>query len=652
MISKNSSNAVDSKGEDTIDLSNKRNLQGKASLVLSIVAVSMTLFQLYTAFFGVFTFFGQRGTHILFALTLCFLMCQSRKTDNKKIPFYDWILIGCAIFSYGYMIYYAYPMSSRHALVTPLSPLMMLVGITGIILLIEACRRTMGRAYTLVILGVLAYVAWGNMLPGLLKHRGYSLMWTIDYIFFTADGIFGIPLSVSSTYIFIFICFAHFLKITGAGDYFIDLALSGFGRYRGGPAKSAVFASAMMGTISGSCVANVVATGSMTIPLMKRIGYKPYFAGAVEAVASTGGQLMPPVMGAAAFIMAEVTGIPYSSIALAAIIPALLFYLGVGFQVHFEAVRVGLSCMEKGSIPVFRKIFFRGVYYFLPIIIIFYLLIAGYSPLFAGISAVGSTILVSIISSFINRVNLLSIGKILAVFESTAKGAVEVAVACAGAGIVIGVVSMTGIGMRLCSFIVDISGGHLLIALLLTMCVAIVLGMGLPTVAAYIIQAALLAPVLTKMGVPIMAAHLFCLYYSVLSNITPPVALASYAAASIANADQFKTSIQAVKLGIAAYIVPYMFVYRPALILQGSITEIFFAVITATVCVLCLSAFSIGFLKSKLSTLEKALFGVTIIFQFSANIAWNIISLLLAAIVFVIHLRRTKRDVNLGTRQI
>lgn len=630
--------AADAEAESEKILSRKRNLCGMDSKLVTVVAIGMTLFQLYTAYFGIFTSFRQRGAHVLFALILCFLMCKSRKNDDLKVPWYDWLFIGGALFSYGYMIIYAHPLSYRHALVTPLPPIMLAVGIVGIVVLVEGCRRALGNAFTMVVVGSLLYTAWGNNLPGLLKHRGYTLMWATDHIFFTWEGVFGIPLSVSATYVFIFICFAHFLSITGAGDYFIDLSISGFGRFRGGPAKTAVFASGLMGTVSGSAVANVVATGSITIPLMKRIGYKPHFAGAVEAVASTGGQIMPPVMGAAAFIMAEFTGTPYGTIVLAAIIPALLFYLGVFFQVHFEAVRLGLKGMKKEDLPVFKKIFLQGIHYFLPIFVIYYLLVSGYSPLYSGLMALASVILVS----FLKKASRLSIPRILAALEAAAKGAVEVAIACAGAGVVVGVVSLTGIGTRLSSLIVDVSGGHLLIALFLTMCVAVVLGMGLPPVAAYIIQAALLAPALVRMGVPTLAAHMFCFYFSILSNITPPVALAAYAAGALAGADPFKTGVQAVKLGIAAYIVPYMIIFGPALILQGTTMEIIVAVITSIIGIYSLAMFSIGYFKIKLSVIERILFGLASIALISADMMSDIIGISFVVIGMLLHMHRSK----------
>ncbi len=647
-------NASDATIEENI--TRKRSPERLHAIIISVIAVSMTLFQLYTAYFGIFTAFRQRGAHIGFALVLCFLIYKSRKIEKGGVPWYDWVLIGLAIFSYGFTIYHAHTLSYRHALVTPLSSTMLVAGIIGILLLIEGSRRALGNAFTLVIVFSLMYTAWGNHLPGLLRHRGYSLMWVVDHLYFTWEGVFGIPAAVSATYVFIFICFANFLTVTGAGDYFINIAISGFGRFRGGPAKTAIFASGLMGTVSGSAVANVVATGSITIPLMKKVGYKPHFAGAVEAVSSTGGQLMPPVMGAAAFIMAEFTGTPYLQIIMAAIIPALLYYLGVTFQVHFEAVRMGLKGLKKNELPDFKKIFFKGIYYFIPIIVIYWVLIAGRSVLYAGLLALVAVIVIGLIVTIVEffqnknkpphlkKESKLSIKVILEGFEKSARGAVEVAIACAGAGIVVGVVSLTGVGTRLSALIVDLSGGNLLPALIMTMFVAIVLGMGLPPVAAYIIQAALLAPALARMGVPVLAAHMFVFYYAMLSNITPPVALAAYAAGAVADSDPFQTGMTAVKLGIAAYIVPFMFVYGPALLLIGDTMQIVLAAITAVVGVYGLAVASIGYYRIKVSMPERILFAAAALMLISANIRMDIGGIIVMTVAIALHVVRSRKD--------
>ncbi len=626
--------------EEEERLTCKRSLRPLYAKIGVYVAIAMTAFQLYTAYFGIYTSFRQRGAHLLFALILCFILYSGTKNKKDCVPWYDWMLIGLAAFSYGYMIYFAHPLSSRHMLVTNLSPVQLAVGILGILVLVEGCRRALGYAFTSIIVVSLLYAMWGNLLTGLLRHRGFTLMWTVDHIFFTWEGVFGIPLAVSATYVFIFIAFAHFLKYTGAGDFFINLAIAGMGRYRGGPAKTAVLASGLMGSVSGSAVANVVATGSITIPLMKKIGYSAHFAGAVEAVASTGGQLMPPVMGAAAFIMSEFTGIPYLQIVLAAIIPAILYYLGVSFQVHFEAVKIGLTGMKKEELPNFKLVFLRGVHYFIPIIVIFYFLTSGYSPLYAGLFALVSVL---IVSAF-RKHSRITVPKFLNAMESAGKGAVEVAIACAGAGIVVGVVSLTGIGIRFSTLIIRLSGGELLPALILTMMVAVVLGMGLPPVAAYIVQAALLAPALVQLGVPMLAAHMFCFYFSILSNITPPVALAAYAAGAVAGADPFKTGYTAMRLGIAAYIVPYMFVYGPALLLQGSTpVEIIVAFVTALVGVYALAVASVGYYRIKLVIVERLLFAAAALLLISASVFYDAIGFVAIALGIGLHIIRSKK---------
>ncbi len=440
------------------------------------------------------------------------------------------------------------------------------------------------------------------LLPGLLSHQGFTIMWAVDQIFYTTEGIWGIPAGVSSTFIVMFVIFAAFLEQSKGGDFFIDLALGLFGKARGGPAKAAVIASGFMGMLSGSAVANVVTTGTFTIPLMKRVGYSATFAGAVETVASSGGQFMPPIMGAAAFIVAEFLGEPYIKIAAAAIIPAVLYYFSAFFMVHFEALRIDLKGLAAEDLPNIRRTLVYGFQFIVPVVILVYLLILGQSPMKAGLWAIVVTIGVS----FIRRDTWLTPLRILQALESGAKGAVQVAIACATAGVVIGVLTLTGLGMRFNSVIMAISQGSLLLTLFLTMCTSLILGMGLPTVAAYIIQVTVTVPVLTQnFGVNPLAAHFFIFYFAIISAITPPVALAAYAAAGISGADPIKTGITSCRLGVAAFIVPYMFIYAPSLLLVGSPSEIVLATITATVGVIALAAASVGWFLAKATWLER-----------------------------------------------
>ncbi len=611
-----------------------RDLSGFEALLCKVIAISMTLFQVYTAYFGIFTAFRQRGLHILFVLIICFMIKNfSKKHSVNRIPWYDWIIILMALFSYGYITMFADVITSRYPLVTKLSGIQMAVGIIGIFTLVEASRRVIGGAFTGIIVVALLYGLYGNYLSGLFRHRGFTIMYLVDSLFFTWDGIFGIPTAASATYIFIFILFAHILNKIGAGQFFLDLAIGCMGHKTGGPAKVSVLASALMGTITGSATANVVGTGSITIPFMKNLGYRSHFAAAVEAVASTGGQIMPPVMGAAAFVMAEYTGISYLNIAFAAAIPAALYFLGVGFQIHFEAIRLGLLGLPKEDLPDLRPLILGGFHYFIPLFTVFYILIRGYSPLYAGLWA----IVVAVVVASFKKISRISFKRFLEVFESAAKGVVDVAIACAAAGIVIGILSVTGLSLRFSSLIIALSGNNVLLALFFTMIVAIVLGMGLPVVAAYIIQAALLAPALVSLGIPVLAAHLFCFYFAILSHITPPVCVAAFAAAGIAQAPPLKVALTAIKLGIAAYIVPFMFVFCPALLFMDSPLMIFFSFITACVGMYSLAIASSGFYVKKVNIIERVLLVLASLLLVHADLLMDFAGLALFFSVILIH---------------
>ena len=613
----------------------------EAKMVL-VIAISMTLFHFYTAVFGVFPAFQQRGAHLTFALVLCFLIYTIRNRTENGIPLWDYFLAALSLIVYGYVIVSEPTLSTRMALVTPLADYQVYFGLLGMALLVEACRRTLGLSFAIVVCVFIAYAFLGQHLTGILRHRGFSTMWIVDHIFYTWEGVFGIPLAVSATYIFMFIAFAQFLKATGAGEYFINISQAGMGHYRGGPAKTAVVASAMMGSVSGSAVANVASTGAITIPLMKKTGYRSPFAGAVEAVASTGGQMVPPVMGAAVFIMAEFTGVPYFELAKIAIIPAVLFYIGVFAQVHFEAIRTDLKGIPKKDLPVFLPVFLKGFHYFIPIAVIFYLLLNGFTALYAAFWALISVI---IVSSF-RRISRLNWPRLREALEGSGRAAVEIAIATAAAGIVVGVVTLTGFGTRFTSIVVTLSGGSMLIALLLAMCVAIVLGMGLPPSAAYILQAALIVPGLINLGVPLLAAHLFVFYFSIISAITPPVALAAFAAASIAGARSFETAFIAMRLGIAAYIVPFMLVYGPALMLDGSPFQVLIAIVTAAIGITALAAAASGYLFGKMHILQRLAFAIGALALVHASMIGDLVGFFLLSAFGAWHIVAHKNGAN------
>jgi TRAP transporter 4TM/12TM fusion protein len=455
--------------------------------------------------------------------------------------------------------------------------------LVGVILILELTRRVAGLALVIIAGVFIAYSFVGPWLPGFLTHRGYTAERFFTYIF-TDQGILGDPIAVSSTYIILFIVFAAFLQASRVGDYFVNFAFAAAGNMRGGPAKVAVFASGLMGMINGTSAGNVVATGSLTIPLMKKVGYPAKSAAAIEATASSGGQILPPIMGAGAFIMAEVTGIPYTEIVVAAIIPALLYFVSVYFMIDLQATKLGMKGLPKSELPKFR-VLAKQVFLFLPIIILIYTLFAGYSVIRAGTVAMASAAVVSWLTPY--RMGPTAVLKAL---ELGAKMSIQLVAVCAAAGIIVGVIALTGVGARFSSLLLGIAEQNQLVALFFAMCISIILGMGMPTTAAYAVAAAVVAPGLIQLGIPVLVAHFFVFYYAVMSAITPPVALAAYAGAGLSGSDPMKTSVEAFKIGLAAFIVPFMFFYSHELLMQGEWIDIARVVATALLGMYLLSA--------------------------------------------------------------
>ena len=498
----------------------------------------------------------------------------------------------------------------------------MVLGVLAVLLTLEVTRRVVGPELPIVTIVFLLFAYFGRHMPGIFAHRGFNVTRIVSHMYMTTEGIMGTPLGVSSTFVFMFILFGSFLDKTGVGEFFIDFAYALTGSTRSGPAMTSVLSSGLMGSISGSSVANTVTTGAFTIPLMKSVGYKPHYAGAVEATASTGGQIMPPVMGAAAFIMADFTGFPYISIVKAAIIPAVLYYIAVGTMVHLEACKLGLKGMPRESLPKVSNILKKQGYLTLPLIAIIFMLVKQYPPTMAALTGIVIGVIVAMTVSLIKKDNSFTPKDILGAMEAGAKGAVGVACACACAGMIVGVVTLTGFGLKIAEVIVQIAQGRLIPTLLLTMVSSIILGMGLPTTAKYIVLATMAVPAITKLGVNLMSAHLFILYFGVVADVTPPVALAAYAGAGIAGANSMKTGFQAFKLAIGAFIIPYIFVINPHLIMVDSIvgttvnwlpiTAALPTIVTALIGTVCLAG-----------TVESYLFGNLRI--------WQRIILLLAA---------------------
>ncbi|GAA0485510.1 TRAP transporter permease [Salinibacillus aidingensis] len=557
-----------------------RALKGFAGKLISIIAIAMSIFHLYTGLFGVFESILQRSAHLGFALVLVFAIYRpTKKAGKEKLHWYDWLLMILSIVSYSYFVFNAQEIQSRMSYIEQLTSLEIVLGFIAMFTLIEATRRVIGKTLVVLVFIFLAYGFFGHFITGALGHREFTTMWIMDHLFYTTNGVFGTALGVSATFIFLFVLFGKFLEVSGAGNFFINLSVSAMGQYRGGPAKTAIVGSSILGTISGSAVANTATTGAFTIPLMKKTGYRNYFAAAVEAVSSAGGQIMPPIMGASAFIIAAYLGVPYMELAVAAIIPAVLYYLSLFLQVDLRARRNRMVGIKKEELPGTWGIFKKGFHFLIPLVVIVVMLVGGSSPMKAGLYAIISTILVAAIQASTR----LSGKQIVKALDLGAKASLETVIACAAAGLIIGMIGLTGIGLKFSSLIIELSGGILLIALIFTMIASIILGMGLPTVAAYIVQVPLTIPALIELGVTPVAAHLFVFYFASLSAITPPVALAAFTGAGIAGSEPMKTGMTAVRLGITAYIVPYLFVYGEQLLLIGSASQIIPSVITAII---------------------------------------------------------------------
>ncbi|MCB1405197.1 MAG: TRAP transporter fused permease subunit [Rhodobacteraceae bacterium] len=496
----------------------------------------------------------------------------------------DMVLAFCAVVVAAYLIA-IYGTAARNSVGTPFVPIGVAFAATaGSALILELTRRVAGMALVIITGVFLVYTFTAHLLPGILAVQTPYTWQRFFGFLYTDTGILGATTAVSSTYIILFIIFAAFLQASKVGDYFVNFAFAAAGRARGGPAKVAIFASGLMGMINGTSAGNVVATGSLTIPLMKKVGYSKQTAGAVEAAASTGGQIMPPIMGAGAFIMAEITGIPYTDIAVAAIIPAVLYFVSVYFMVDLEAAKLGMRGMREDELPKFRDMV-RRVFLFLPIIILIAALFMGYSVIRAGTLATAAAAVVSWLTPY--RMGMRSIVK---AFEIAGIMSIQIIAVCACAGIIVGVISLTGVGARFSSMLLGIAATSQLLALFFAMCIAILLGMGMPTTAAYAVAASVVAPGLVQLGIPVLTAHFFVFYFAVLSAITPPVALASYAAAGISGANPMATSVTSFKFGIAAFIVPFMFFYNGALLMDGSWFEVLRAGLTATFGVFLLSS--------------------------------------------------------------
>ena len=529
-----------------------------------------------------------------------------------------------------------------------------IISCIAILLLLEAARRVAGLIVTCLSTIFLLYAFFGHHIPRsiFLFHARFTFKRVVCTEWLGTEGILGSPIYVSSTFIFLFLVFATFLKASGVGDWMTNLAMGACGGAVGGPAKAAVIASALQGTVSGSSVANTVSTGSITIPLMKKTGYKPEFAGAVEAAASTGGQIMPPIMGAAAFIMTEYIGCPYSTVALAACVPALLYFTGIFTNVHFEALKNNLHGIPKDQRQDIRHLLARGWYMVFPVIVIIYLLVAGRSAMTAALWGILACIAIWVVE-IIRETHRFDVSQFCKMFiqglNDSARSAISVAVTCGCAGIIVGVVTMTGLGLKMANGIVALAGGSLYLTMIFTMLCSLVLGMGVPTTANYIIQATISAPALVALGVPALAAHLFVFYFGIVADITPPVALAAFAGSGIAGSNPMKTGLNATRLGVAAYLVPYMFVMNPVLVLINTgnwTTPVFIlmvikAIITALIGMMGLATGFTGYFRTTCRPWERPVLIVSGLLLVDAGTVTDIIGIILFGTVYMFQRLRT-----------
>ncbi|WP_276780971.1 TRAP transporter permease [Treponema succinifaciens] len=548
------------------------------------ISVIFVIFQLYATLSGAITAQVLRATHLAFVQLLAFLLFPPTKNSPRNtLPWYDIVLGLIGVACWLYIVVNFDSLVRRSGNNTPLD---VAVGIVGILILFESCRRIVGLPIMIIAGSFIIFAFAGKYLPGFLHHRGYSLQRVVCHLFYNTEGIMGTPIGACSTFIFLFILFGALLEKTGIGHFFIDVCNALAGGASGGPAKVAVLSSALLGTVSGSSVSNTVGSGSFTIPMMKKLGYKGEFAGAVEAAASTGGQIMPPIMGAAAFLMAESLGLPYITIVKAAVVPAILYFTGIFITVHLEAKKLGLKGLPKDQLPRFMPLLLKKGYMILPLVVIIYFLCAGKTAVFAALMGIIACVLVG----FGVSVSDLAHGRkpsfggkdIVEIMCTAARNIISVAIACGMAGIIIGIVTLTGLGLRLGNGLVMLAHGKLLLTLVFTMVASIILGMGAPTTANYLITSTITAGAIISLGIEPLAAHMFAFYFGIIADVTPPVALAAIAGAAIAKAKPMKTALNATKLAIGAFIIPYMFVYNSKmLMINASALSVVMIIITA-----------------------------------------------------------------------
>ncbi|WP_096198955.1 TRAP transporter permease [Bacillus sp. FJAT-45350] len=613
----------------------------KWAWVVSILGISLTVFQLYTALNGPYTSLIQGAIHLGSALALIYILYPAKRSFLKKsgVPWYD-VVLALAAMGANFYIVFNYDRLVREAIIRGFTDLDIIVAAAGVLLLLEATRRAVGLPIVIIASLALAYGLWGRGIP-VFGHAGFDFSRLMTRMFFSTEAIFGIPIQISSTFIYLFLFFGVMLTKTGIGKFFNDLAFGATGRMTGGTAKAAVSASALQGMVTGSSVANTVGSGSFTIPMMKRAGFKPEFSAAAEASASTGGQIMPPIMGAAAFIMAEYTGIPYSEIIIIALIPALLYFSGVFMGTHFEAKKMGIKGLPKDQLPSFKGLIKR-MDLMLPLIVIVGMLLSGFTATYAALWGIAAAFLVSLL----RKDTRMGIRDMVDALEQGARVALPVIAACATAGIIVGIVVLTGLGGKIAGGILQLAGGSFFLILFFTMIACILLGMGLPTTANYVVTASMAAPALIAFDVPVIAAHMFVFYFGIVADITPPVCLAAYAGAGIAKANPMKSGVTALKLAIAGFIIPYVLVYNPVLVLEdATFMTLTPVLVTALLGMLAISACMMNYFITNPSVIERILLLVAgIMLVYPGNLLISLPGLGLLIIIGIVQYLRSKNN--------
>ena len=608
-------------------------LQGRGNrllgMILSGVCIAASLFHIFISWDTSISIVQQRVFHVFIMVLIYFLMqTEKAQKEGKKLGFLYGFFTLVTVAVGGYFLANTTLEALLKRGISGTTTLDVVMGVLLIAAVMYLAWRTVGWALTALSAIFIAYAMAGPHMPEIIAHRGYNIPYITNYVAWTSESIFGTCVSACVSFVALYIIFGELLDKFGAGQFFIDIAYALTGRMKGGPAEASVVSSALMGSINGSAVANVVTTGTFTIPLMKKVGYRPEFAGAVEAVASTGGQLLPPVMGAAAFVMADLTGIPYSTIIIAAVIPGLLYYLSLGVSVYLEADKRGLEAESSDRLPQVKQVLREGWYYALPILaLIIALLGFGLSPSYSALFSIAVLLVIGFVKEY-KRNHRLPVREVFEALVKAAKTTVSVTIACACAGIVIGIVSMTGIGIKFTSIVFQLSGGNLLLMLLLVMVACIIMGMGLPSTAAYIIAATVGVPSLVAAGIPELAANMFVFYFAIMSFITPPVAVAAYAAAGLADCSASKTGWLAFMLGLPGFIIPFIYAYNPALLIVDTpVGDTLYIAILTTFAVVLVSMAVIGWFRGQLNPALRVLVAASAILMFIPGVIFDVIGL-------------------------